>query len=69
MPTSTMADTQQAAAHSMPEVCCILDRQLNGHKREMSVTTGGYKRPYIPEESLRRHQLIEKVRDTPANNM
>lgn len=66
MPISKMADTQQAAAHSMAEVCCILDRQLDGHKYEISVTTGSYKRP---KESLRRHQLSDKVDYTPANDM
>ena len=69
MPISKLADTQQAAAHSMPEVYCILDKQLDGHKRKVSVTTGGYKSPYIPEEPLRRHQLSGKVDYTPANDI
>ncbi len=66
---SKLAETQQAAAHSMPKVCCILDKQLDGHKREISVTTSGYKSPYNPEEPLRRHQLSVKVDYTPANGL
>ncbi len=66
---SKLAETQQAAAHSMPKVCCILDKQLDGHKRELSVTTSGYKSPYNPEEPLRRHQLSVKVDYTPANGL
>ncbi len=69
MPMSKLADTQQAAAHSMPEVCCILNKQLDGHNREISVTTSGYKSQYNPEEPLRRHQLSVKVDYTPANGM
>lgn len=34
MPMSKLVDTQQAAAHSVPEVYCILNKQLDGHKRE-----------------------------------
>ncbi len=66
---SKLADTQQAAAHSMPEVCCILNKQLDGHNREISVTTSGYKSQNNPEEPLRRHQLSVKVDYTPANGM
>jgi len=53
----------------MPEVCCILNKQLDGHNREISVTTSGYKSQNNPEEPLRRHQLSVKVDYTPANGM
>ena len=66
MPITKLADTQQAATHSVPEVYCILNEQLDGHKRKISVTISGYKSPCNPEEPLRRHQLSVKVDYTPA---